>query len=285
MASIPLPSTTDKLQLVTAQAVTVDVAVFFAQYNPSDSARPTFDRQLTAITTAFTTDILAAPGASLTRGVKNIIIRNKHAADSVTVTVLYNANGTLFELHKVTLAAGEALEWIEGTGFFVLGAASPSFVKSLAADQSNSTTTATEVTGLTLATAVGNFVFQYFLLYQSSATTTGIKLSANYSGTVTFFVATARFAGVTTTASAADAGQAVVAAAAGIHNSLSQRAKSTAGVLITASVDVANGDMLMALEGVMVVTVAGSLALWHGSETAAATTIKAGSSLVLNKTG
>ena len=36
------------------------------------------------------------------------------------MTVQYNQNATLFTLHKVTLRAGEALEYIEGVGWFLL---------------------------------------------------------------------------------------------------------------------------------------------------------------------
>lgn len=61
------------------------------------------------------------------------------------------------------------------------------------------------------------------------------------------------------------------------------RAKGTAGRGTTLSVDTINVDMLMIIEGTFVCTVTGDLELWHGSETAASTTVKAGSSLILQK--
>jgi hypothetical protein len=89
----------------------------------SDASPPvttSINKQNTAITTAATTDIVAAPGASTRRNVKTINIRNKHASSLVDVTVNYNQNGTLFELFKATLLWGECLEYIEGIGWFVV---------------------------------------------------------------------------------------------------------------------------------------------------------------------
>ena len=65
---------------------------------------------------------------------------------------------------------------------------------------------------------------------------------------------------------------------------MASRAKGTAGRGTTLSVDTINADMMMVIEGLMIVTVAGDLQLYHGSENAVATTIKTGSSLVLTKT-
>jgi len=116
---IMLSLTTDKLQLVTDAAVTVDVHCSYDDYTTA-AARP--DKQNTAISTATTTDILAAPGASTTRKLKYMAARNKHASSSVNVTIVFDANGTDYELHKTNLLAGECLEYIEGVGFFQLQA-------------------------------------------------------------------------------------------------------------------------------------------------------------------
>jgi hypothetical protein len=42
--------------------------------------------------------------------------------------------------------------------------------------------------------------------------------------------------------------------------------------------------MLAVIEGYIIVTAAGDLELWHASEVAAASTVKAGSSLILQRT-
>lgn len=121
----------DKIQLTTSAAVTVDV---HASYVDASNANPpvvqgdTMGRQNTAITTATTTDIIAAPASNEIRNVKTIHIRNKHASTSVDVTVIYNQNGTDFELHKATLLPGEALEYVEGIGFFTLESAATAVV-------------------------------------------------------------------------------------------------------------------------------------------------------------
>jgi hypothetical protein len=272
--------TTDKLQLVTDAAVTVDVHASFVDLN---GTTVTPGKTNTAITTAATTDIVASPAASTVRNVKTLHVRNKHASSSLNVTVVYDANGTDYELHKVNLRAGEALEYIEGIGFFTLVSPTPNFqTKALAADQSNSTTTLTEVTGLGLVAGPGTYQFEYRLIYQSGVTTTGVRFSVNHDGTVTLFVANVEF-GAGTTASSDAPDQDLVAAGAQITSMFAARAKSTLGWGTTLSVDTANADMLTIIRGAMVVTVEGNIELWHGSEVAAISTLKAGSSLVLNK--
>lgn len=119
---IVLTATTDKLQLVTGAAASLDVSAFFVDRDQSTGAVGAADRQLTAITTATTTDIVAAPASGKTRNVKQLHVRNKHATAPCDVTVLFDANATDYEIYKVTLRAGDALEYIEGVGFYPLAA-------------------------------------------------------------------------------------------------------------------------------------------------------------------
>ncbi len=116
-----LANTTDKIQLVMSVTLTVDVIVVYAEANTSSPPAVTEagNRQLTAATTG-TTDILAAPSASRRKNVKELSVRNTHATDPVTVTVLYNANGTTYIVAKATLAAGDCLEYVEGVGWKVI---------------------------------------------------------------------------------------------------------------------------------------------------------------------
>jgi hypothetical protein len=109
-----LPNTTDKVQLVTSAAQNVDVSVHYGDYA---SGSVTLGRQLTAISTATITDILAGPASSTVRKVKALTARNKGSAND-DVTVVYDANGTDYELYKTTLKPGEVLQYIEGVGFF-----------------------------------------------------------------------------------------------------------------------------------------------------------------------
>jgi len=280
-----LTATTDTIEVITAQAVTVD---WHASYVDMSTADPpvvkgsTSGRTHKAISTATTTaSCVPAPASSTVRNVKYMNARNKHATDSVTITVQFNQNATLFELHKVTLAAGEALEFVEGVGFFVLGAAAATFVKTLAADQSNSTTTATEVTGLSLATGTGNFGFRYMLRMQTSITTTSVKFAVNYDGTVTAFVYWYYSASATTTASDGAIDGTISLTTGGLFNVNADRAKSTTALTAFVSIDSANADTLFIVEGLATVSVAGNFELWHGSETAAATSVMAGSKLIV----
>lgn len=111
-----LTATTDKLQLVTSAAATLDV---HASWADNAAGTITYGRTNTPITTATTTDIVAAPGASTARNVRAMHIRNKHATLSCNVTVIFNQNATLFELHATTIKAGEMLSYVEGIGFFL----------------------------------------------------------------------------------------------------------------------------------------------------------------------
>lgn len=151
----------------------------------------------------------------------------------------------------------------------------------------NSTTTAAKITSLDTALPAGTYVFQYFVRYQAGAATTGVKFSVNFTGTVTSFEVNMRWVDVSTVASASAT---MAPTQAGNTNNVMQavsaRAKSTAaGMGPTLSVDTLNADMLMIIEGTMVVTVAGNIELYHASEVAAASTVKAGTALLCQRVG
>lgn len=114
MAGILLIAGTDKLQLVTSAAVAVDVHASFV--DRTSGGVNNADKQNTAIATATTTDVVAAPTGGDVRNVKTIMIRNKGASPN-TVTVVYDQNGTDFELYKAELSAGEQLTFSEVGGW------------------------------------------------------------------------------------------------------------------------------------------------------------------------
>lgn len=172
-----LNSSTDKLQLVTGVAGTVDVLASWVDLN---GTTVTPGRTVTAITTATTTDIIATPGASTTRNVKTITIRNKDASASVPVTVVYDANGTDYELHKVTLAPGELLEYIEGVGFFtVKNTAKFNQLRYVTSNSVHATAaTFAGITGLSFDVISGRTYRIICHLYHiSNATTTGAQFA------------------------------------------------------------------------------------------------------------
>lgn len=120
-----LATTTDLLELVTDAAATVDVHASWMDYN---GTTVTPGKTNTAITTAGTTTIVPAPGASTQRNAKTLHIRNKHASLAVTVTLNFDQNATNFELFKVVLQPNDSLEYVEGIGFFTLASATPALI-------------------------------------------------------------------------------------------------------------------------------------------------------------
>jgi hypothetical protein len=112
-----LTSTSDLLTVVTGQAVTaIDVHASWVDYA---SGTITPGRTNTAsITTATTTTVVASPAASTQRNVKSLHIRNRDASLSCDITVKHTDGTNNLELIKVTLAAGDSLEYVEGVGWF-----------------------------------------------------------------------------------------------------------------------------------------------------------------------
>lgn len=167
-----LAATTDKIQLVTSAAVTVDV---HATYMDLASGTVTPGRQNTAISTATTTDVVAAPAASTYRTVVEMFVRNKHASTSVDVTVVFDQNSTDFEMFKVTLLAGQTLEYKDGVGFYVV-AQTAKMYKNLrvSSDVVNATTSPADITGLTCSVESGkHYNFETHLYHFSNAATNG----------------------------------------------------------------------------------------------------------------
>lgn len=111
-----LTGTAHVFRVVTGSAVTVDV---FASYIDKNGSTFTPGNQATAITTAATTDVVAAPGASTQRNLKSCSIRNKHASSSNVVTVQFFNGTTAFEIISETLAAGTELLYEDGQGWTV----------------------------------------------------------------------------------------------------------------------------------------------------------------------
>lgn len=156
--------------------------------------------------------------------------------------------------------------------------------KALSSDQASSSVTPAKVTNLDQTVGIGTWVFQYFIRYRSNTATVGVKFDVNHSGTVTSFIWNQRWVDTSATASTAAPDQDNIQAAGAVMGSFGSRTKGTAGRGTTVSVDTINSDMLMIIEGLMVVTASGDLQLYFGSETASTTqTIMQDSSLILTK--
>ena len=179
---LTLAATTDKLQLVTDAAATVDVHASCEDW--SATALTGSGKQNTAITTAATTDIVAAPAASTFRKIRTLFIRNKHATLAVAITPVFNQNGTSFELPKFLLLPGEAAQYIEGgVGFLVLPDAAAlrlDVTLRVQTDVVNATTSFADVTGLTCPVEAGiHYNFLAHLYHVNNASTTGSRFGIN----------------------------------------------------------------------------------------------------------
>lgn len=106
-----LTSTSDIIRIVTSAAVDVDIQAGWADQTTTAF---TPGRTNTKVTTATTTTIVSAPGASTQRQVKTIVIRNIHATDPNTVTVQHYDGTTSDTVFKRTLAASESIAY-DGT--------------------------------------------------------------------------------------------------------------------------------------------------------------------------
>lgn len=264
-----LTATTDKLQLVTSEAVTVDVHASYMDHTLS-SDNVEGGRQNTAITTATTTDIVASPGSGVTRNVKTLHITNIHATSPVTVTVLYNQNGTTFTLHKVALAPGEMLEYADGVGFFVSKQSTIVQYSKVTSDLASYSTTPLVDAGPAFDVFSGIYYrFKFLILYQAAATTTGIRVSVAIPS-VTRFAATASLP--------------VSTAADGTANIFRGHITSSDDAVIGTGTPAANVDHIGEVEGIIVPSADGTIRLRYASElTTSAVTLRAGTMGILEQ--
>lgn len=119
-AKIFLADTDDTLRVVTASGVsTIHMYAAWADITTTALTPGASDAQ---VTTATTTVLVAAPGASTQRQIKGLTIANSHASSSNAVTVEFFDGATATRLIAYTLLAGETLQWNEDVGFRVLDA-------------------------------------------------------------------------------------------------------------------------------------------------------------------
>jgi hypothetical protein len=285
-----LNATTKKLQLTTSSAATIDVVVFYVDRDQTTGELTDGD-SVVEIASATTTDIVPAPASGDTRRIKSLTIRNRHASTPCLVTVVIDVSGADTEINALNLAAGDALEYTEAAGWTPAASttnavASPGtrYIAHLGSQFDISSTTAAEVTGLQISIpGAGTFQFKYVLFVQAAATTTGCKMSVNYTGGVTRFACFQRWSDVSATASTAVPDQDNIGAAGHVMGSFASRAVSTAGRGVTLSVDTVNADVMFIVEGAIVASGAGDLELYFGAEVAAQTSLMVGSSVIVDQ--
>lgn len=125
-------------------------------------------------------------------------------------------------------------------------------------------TTVMTVTGV----APGRYWLRALLIYQTTATTTGMQVAVNHTGTTTQWVMERMYASTGTSASTAGATEAAADAVGNVYSVQGKRTKDTIIGVVTASVDAADTDLLVHIEGFFVVSVTGSLQIKLAAESA-----------------
>ena len=175
-----LALTTDKLQVITSSAATVDVHASFVDHTTATD-NVVAGKQNTAISSAATTDVVAFPATGDIRNIKTLTIRNRHATLATDITVQFDRSGTNYQLHKTTLLAGQVLEYEEGLGFFTIQASRlDRWMRLTGSDYVNATTSFTDITGLSCPVLNGKtYNFEAWLFHFANATTTGPRFGIN----------------------------------------------------------------------------------------------------------
>jgi hypothetical protein len=165
-------------------------------------------------------------------------------------------------------------------------------IKRLGTRKDNSTTTGTEVTDLTMALEAGTYTFEYYIIEQTETITVAPLFGINFDGTASKANWWFAYADLSSTLLAAigtvahDTSTATLGfQMAKAEDDFATTTPNMGPSATTNAVQTANTNLLVRISGIIVVTVAGNLELWHSSETATATHLEVGSSLVVNRTG
>lgn len=184
--------------------------------------------------------------------VDDVVALNNGVPEALAVSLLGDA--IVKRAAGTSVAMGEFITWLV-----------------LAANSSDITgtglTTVMTITGV----GVGRYHFKCQLIYQATATTTGMQVAVNHTGTTTQFIAEKRV--TTTGASAATNAATTAATSAGgnLYEGQGTRTKNAIIGAVSISVDAANSDMLVTIEGFFVVSVSGSLEIKLAAELAGIT--------------
>lgn len=157
----------------------------------------------------------------------------------------------------------------------------------LGSQHSISSTAGTEVTGLQQTLEAGTFTFTYWLIVRSATGTVSPMYGVNFTGTHTVLNMHMRYAD-DTTALTGQVGEADNQGNTGFGfiGGMAQNTESTTAPNMghTVGVGATAADILIIIDGLIIVTVTGDLEFWHSSETNTATSIEVGSSLVVTRT-
>lgn len=271
-----LRGTTDLIQLVTGAAA--DIEVMVSAMDASDAAPPVIQiipnlGPLASIVTATTTTIVAAPGSTFVRNVKEISIYNNHASLSCPCTVQVTDGTNVANLWNGTLLAGELLIFDELGVWTLYGsdgvpkAPSTKIDRKLVvtADVTFATTaTFADVTGLTTPLQSGKrYCFEAHLYHINNATTTGSQFGVNIGAApTTLIIATIDTVTASVTASVHSAGSVTA-------RDTAATAQTTGSVAVTMGIlsgyIVPSADGTFAIRATSEVTVASGLIVKAGS--------------------
>lgn len=243
----------DSLDVVLSVAADIDV---HASWVNNNSGTITAGKENSSITASAT--IVSAPASGFTN-VKTVNIRNKDTTDATDVTVRHvDSGGTTVELAKVTLQPGDLLQYVEGLGWDYIPVQTPADVvyRKLTADVSAfTTTTLGDVSGMALPVLSGYYyAFEFHLIHQAAATTTGLKLTVTVPA-VTQFAAVV-FGAVST-------------AADGTANIYYGHINSSGDAVVTTGTPGTGADHLTVVKGAIVPAANGNVQLQGASEVAA----------------
>jgi hypothetical protein len=147
--------------------------------------------------------------------------------------------------------------------------------------------TLAKVTDLDLALAVGSWHFKHVLRVRSSSLTCAFALNASFSGTQTAFQYWWQWCDVSSTAATGgvEGSDSTTGQVRGMY--ASRQARTTAAFGVTISVDTVDADIMLIMEGMVEVSVAGNLELYFGSEVGADGTqsLMVGSGVIATKMG
>jgi trimeric autotransporter adhesin len=207
-------------------------------------------------------------------GTNNVRLAKGTASQVLTM----NAGATAPEW--ATPASGSGPTKISGnTGAF----SGDTTVETLTSNSSDITTTTQTVVMTITGLGAGTYRVKGALIYQTAATTTGIGITLNHTGTVSLFVS--NWIHITTGGAAATgiSDQVTSTAAGQLVEGKAERVKDTRSSF-TIGVDTANADELAIIDAIMIVTVSGDLQLKIATEVAAsAVRLMAGSTIEVNK--
>jgi len=154
--------------------------------------------------------------------------------------------------------------------------------QTLTANATGNLTVTPAVVMTTSSVPAGTYTFKYTIIYQSTATTTGVGFSVNHTGTTGRFASRWSFGSTGGAAATGISDQISIVNAGQLMEQKSERVKATVSSS-TAGVATINADQMAIMEGLIVVSTVGDLQLRHNSETAVSTSVMANSSLVLTK--